>query len=104
MGAVTGQQVADFLAGGTDPALVALAADHAGIISQMCLAYTRGGGFADGVPNDELAAVIVTAAARLVSNPQQVPYDVGGLSIRGGFTGFSLAEYRVLNRYRAKAQ
>lgn len=104
MAAVTGQRVADFLGGGTDTNLVALAAEHAAVVTSMCRAYTRGIGFADDVPNDEIASVILAASARLVSNPQQVPYDVGGVSLRGGFNGFTLTERLVLNRYRKKAQ
>lgn len=104
MAAVTGQRIAEFLGGGGDSNLVTLAGSHAEIITQMCLAYTRGAGFSDGVPNDQIASVIVTAAARLVSNPQQIANDVGGVSIRGGFNGFNLAEQRVLNRYRKQAQ
>ncbi|WP_304114557.1 hypothetical protein [Mycolicibacterium bacteremicum] len=104
MAAVTGQRVADFLGGGTDTNLVALAGSHAQIVTQMCRAYTRDAGFSDGVPNDDIAAVIVAAAARLVANPQQLPHDVGGVSMRGGFNGFTLTERLVLNRYRKKAQ
>lgn len=104
MAAVTGQTVADFLGGGTDTNLVALAGNHADVVTQMCRAYTRGGGFAGDEPNAEIASVITTAAARLVSNPEQLPHDVGGVSIRGGFNGFNLAERIVLNRYRKMAQ
>lgn len=104
MAAVTGQRVADFLGGGTDTNLVALAGSHAQVVTQMCRAYTRDMGFADGVPNDEIASVIVTAAARLVANPQQLANDVGGVSMRGGFNGFNLAERMVLNRYRKQAR
>lgn len=104
MAAVTGQQVADFLGGGADSNLVTLAETHAEVITQMCRAYTRNVGFVGGEPNDEIAAVIVTAAARLVSNPQQLANDVGEVSTRGGFNGFSLIERIVLNRYRKLAQ
>lgn len=104
MAAVTGLRVAAFLGGGTDANLVVLAEAHAEVVTQMCRAYTRDAGFADGAPNAEIAAVIVTAAARLVANPQQLANDVGGVSIRGGFNGFSLSERIVLNRYRKKAQ
>lgn len=103
MGAVTGQRVADFLGGGSDSNLVTLAENHAQILTNMCLAYTRGAGFSNGEPNDQIASVIVTAAARLVSNPEQIPTDVGAVSTRGGFTGFNLAELFVLNRYRKQA-
>src|SRR5690625_2829138 len=104
MSDVTGQQVAQFLGQSDVPSVVALAEEHAEIITAMVRAYTRGGGFAEsGEPNDELEAVIVTATARLVANPEQVPYDAGSISIRGGFHGFNLAETMVLNRYRRRA-
>ena len=77
------------------------------IITTMAKAYTRGRGFDDGEPNDELAAVITTAAARLAANGSQglwrkrvddVEYDW-----RSSFTGWTLAEQAVLNRYRKRA-
>lgn len=104
MAAVTGQQVADFLGGGDDTGLVALAGNHAAIVTALARGYTRGEGFTDGDPNDEIAAVIVTATARLVANPQQLTTDIGGTSVRGGFIGFNLAELFVLNRYRKRAR
>lgn len=36
------------------------------IATAMASAYTRGPGFTDGVPNDEIRAVILTASARLI--------------------------------------
>ena len=61
-------------------------------------------GFAGDEPNTDVAAAITTAAARLLTNPSQVPYDVGSVSYRGGFNGWTLTERLVLNRYRIKAQ
>lgn len=104
MAAVTGQRIADFLGAGDDYHLVGLAENHVEVLTQMCLAYTRGAGFAAGVPNDQIAAVIVSATARMLANPQQIAYDVGGVSLRGGFQGFNLAERIVLNRFRKLAQ
>ncbi|MBS9534256.1 hypothetical protein KIH27_11725 [Mycobacterium sp. M1] len=104
MAAVTGQTVADFLGGGDDTGLVALAGSHAAIVTALARGYTRGIGFDASEPNDEIAAVIVTATARLVANPQQLSTDVGNVSIRGGFSGFNLAELFVLNRYRKRAE
>lgn len=103
MAAVTGQDVADFLGQGTDATLVALAEEVVPVVTVMVKSYTRGRGFTDGAPNDELAAVITTASARLVANPEQLSTDVGSVSIRGGFTGWNLAETFVLNRYRKRA-
>mgnify|MGYP000243451297 FL=1 len=101
--AVAGQDVADFLGQGTDTALVALAGEVVPVITAMVSAYTRGRGFDLGDPSDELAAVITTASARMVANPEQLPTRVGSVEIRAGFQGFSLAETFVLNRYRKRA-
>lgn len=101
---VTGAQVASFLGQGDDQGLVALAGEHVAIITAMARAYTRGSGFDDtGDPLDDVAAVITTATARLVANPEQLETSVGGTYVRGGFNGWSLAETYVLNRYRKRA-
>ena len=58
-------------------------------------------------PNEELDAVIVTAAARMVSNPTGLAHDLTSgpfsHSLRGAFQGWTLAELFVLNRYRKRA-
>ncbi|TXI54306.1 hypothetical protein [Mycolicibacter arupensis] len=78
------------------------------IVTVMCRAYVRGNGFNNGQPNDELAAVITTAAARLAANPSGFPNDKTAgefsQSLRGAFGGWTLAEQFVLNRYRVRAQ
>ncbi|OBB71222.1 hypothetical protein [Mycobacterium sp. 852014-52144_SCH5372336] len=79
------------------------------LITAMAKAYTRGRGFdAAGEPNDEVAAVITTAAARLVANGRQLAVrdkvDDVEQEYRGGFNGWTLAEQIVLNRYRVRAQ
>lgn len=101
---VTGQQVAEFLGQGSDPTVVALAGQHVVIITAMAQSYTRNEGFTAGEPADDIAAVITTATARLVANPEQLDQTVGSVGIRGGFKGWSLAESFVLNRYRKRAQ
>lgn len=101
---VDGTTVAAFLGQGDDTALVALAGQHVTIVTAMARAYTRGNGFGAAEPNDEIAAVITTATARLVANPEQINTTTGSVAINGGFTGWTLAELFVLNRYRKKAQ
>ena len=99
-----GTDVAAFLGQSDDPALVALAEQHAEIVTALARSYTRGRGFdTDGKPYDDVAAVIVTATARLLANPEQLGYDRGSTSMRGGFAGWSLAETFVLNRYRKRS-
>ena len=77
------------------------------IVTTMARAYTRGRGFIGGEPNEDIAAVIATAAARLAGNSEQlarkkvddVEYEY---TLRGTF-GWTLAEQIVLNRYRVRA-
>ena len=65
------------------------------------------GGFEDGEPNEDLAAVITTASARLAANPtglqskriDDVEYRY---SLASSFS-WTLAEQAVLNRYRVTA-
>lgn len=42
------------------------------------------------------------ATARMMTNPGGLPYSVGETAVRGSFTGWSLAELFVLNRYRKR--
>lgn len=79
------------------------------IITTMVKSYTRDRGFIGNVPNAELAAVITTAAARLAANGRQLATDFTAgadysMSLRTAFTGWTLAELSVLNRYRVRAQ
>ena len=99
----TAQDVADFLGQGDDDTVLALAGEHLPIITAMASAYTRGVGFNEGVPNDEISAVLTAATARLMGNPDQLQYKVGNISFQTGFRGWSLAETFVLNRYRKRA-
>lgn len=96
--------VAAFLGLPTDAGLLALAAQAVPIITLMAKAYTRDHGFTGMTPNAEIGAVITTASARLVANPEQLEQTIGSVGIRGGFQGWTLAETFVLNRYRKRAQ
>ena len=92
----------DLIAAGNTAAIVP-------IITAMAKAYTRNNGFDDyGEPNDAIAAVITTAAVRFLGNPAQtVGVQTAGpftLDRRSSFTGWTLAELFVLNRYRKRAQ
>lgn len=77
------------------------------IVTVMARAYTRGNGFTDGQPNDEIAAVITTASARLAANPtglqrkriDDIEYQYSLASV----FSWTLAEQIVLNRYRKRA-
>ena len=78
---------------------------HLATVAAMVRAYTRGAGFDDGEPADDLARVIVSSATRLVSNPtHQVSAAIDDYTVRPGvFTGWTLPELAVLNRYRVRA-
>ena len=96
--------VAAFLGQDGDAATVALAEQALPIVTAMARSYTRDRGFTGLDPAEDVAAVLVTATARMITNPGQIAYDLDGLaSVRGGFTGWSLAELFVLNRYRKRA-
>lgn len=96
--------IAAFLGQGDNDQLTALAEEHLPLIVAMARAYTRGGGFDGPLANDDVAAVITAATARLVANPEQLRYSAGSVSIQDSFRGWTLAETFVLNRYRKRAQ
>lgn len=60
-----------------------------------------------GNPRAGIETVVLTVAARIAANPGQVSYrDAAGAFSRqrgAGFSGFTLAEQAVLNRYRKRA-
>jgi len=84
------------------------AAEVIKVCAALCSAYTRGNGFLDGIPNAEIAAVIIGMAARVVGEPRQMAvYEVHGpsaISASGSPMGFSTSDRIVLNRYRVTAQ
>lgn len=79
-----------------------------GIVTAMAKSYTRGNGFTDDGPAEDLEAVIYTASMRWLGNPSQIPQrsEMGTFvtDLRGGFIGWSLLELSVLNRYRERAR
>jgi hypothetical protein len=76
-------------------------------VTQLVQAYTRGVGFANGVPTADLAAVILGASARAWTHPRQLPVDetqgAETVAWHAGFNGWSVSEVIVLDRYRVKA-
>ena len=103
MTAPTAKDVADFMGQGDDPTVVALAAKSLPLVTAMARSYTRGVGFHRDGPSEDLAAVITVATARMVANPEQADIHAGEVTVSGGFSGWSLAELFVLNRYRKRA-
>lgn len=105
--APTAADVAAFLGRAADPSTVAMAGQQLPIVEAMARAYTRDRGFTDDGPEPDVAAVLVTATARMMANPGQIARDSAAgpftESVRGGFVGWSLAETFVLNRYRKRS-
>ncbi len=101
----TGADVVTYLGSGD----TARAGAHVGHMTAIVRAYTRGRGFYEGVPPQmaaDLAAVIVTATARLVTNPGSIrETSVTGVASQtfNEFRGFNLAELMVLNSHRRRA-
>lgn len=104
--AVDPQKIARYLGRDGDPQALALAEEHVGIVTIFVKAYTRGNGFTEtGDPNEDLSAVIVSATARYLVNPQQnLREQIGAQSITyAKLEGFTLAEQAVLHLYRKRA-
>jgi len=97
--------VAAFLGKTGDAATSNLAEQHLPIVTHMVRAYVRDNGFDNGQPRDDLAAVIVSSCARLVTNPDHtISQEVGAFSVRQGiFNGWTLPELAILHRYRKRA-
>lgn len=86
-------------------------AEQAQSVLDICTALvksaTRGNGFVNGIPAEDLRAVILTSAARLWRHPAQIEYgETHGpenIFFRSGFDGFTVAERYAINRYRVTA-
>lgn len=102
---VTATDVAEFLGQGDDAEVVALAGAHLPIVTTFVKAYVRSNGFTDGVPNDDLSTVILTATARLTVNPEQnkrISVDDYSQTFTT-LDGFTLPELAVLHLYRRRS-
>lgn len=105
MAAPVAADVANLLGLGDDTEVVALAGAWLPVVTAQVKAYTRGRGFTEGVPADDVAMVIVTSTARGVSNPENVRSEsIGDYSISRQVTeGWTLPELAILNGYRKRA-
>lgn len=85
-----------------DPDTEALAVAQLPLVAEYVRGYTRGRGFENDAPAGALRAVIVSATARLATNPEQVSvYTMGDYSERPAqLAGWTLAEIGVLHRFR----
>lgn len=100
--------VAAFLGKTGDAATEAFAAQALTVLTAMAQSYTRGEGFFNGTPANDIASAVFMAALRLMANKSQLEHskDKGPFSVSfsGGFDGWSTAELSVLNRYRKRAE
>lgn len=99
--------VTAFLGQGQDTTVLALAEVHLPIVTAMVRAYVRSDGFdpTTGEPADDLAAVIVSSTARLVTNPAStISETTGPFAVRPGvFNGWTLPELAILHTYRRRS-
>lgn len=87
------------------------AAEHAIMIATAQVrAYTRDRGFSGDQAAPDLDTVILTSAARVVANPENLrseKYSLDGASReveRQVIDGWTLPELAILNRYRRRAR
>lgn len=103
---VTASDVLTFL--GTPEAGQDVAQVNAAITTAQAMvkAYTRGRGFLYNQPEDDVAAVIVSCAARLYRNPTLDRSQTAGPFTQqpGVFAGWTLPELAILHNYRVRAQ
>lgn len=99
------EAVAEFLGQGDDEHVVSLARAHLVAVQAFARAYTRDNGFnADGLMADDLYAVILSATARSVHNPESVQREqLADYSVTPTI-GWTLVELAVLNRWRKRAK
>ena len=79
---------------------------HLAMARDLVEGYTRGEGFTEtGMPYGDVRRVIIGVASRSVSNPQGLQRETAGpfTTAYGRFEGFTLAEQKILNRYRQMA-
>lgn len=89
------------------PDVVSQAATALMMAEGLVGAYCRGRHERAGHPRPGVEEVIISVAARILANPEQIqvreqvgPYTM----LKGpGFNGFTLVELSVLNRYRKRA-
>lgn len=96
-------KVAGYAGGKGDAEMIELAESQLPIVVAFVHGYTRGKGFdATDMPVRALRAVIVSAASRLVVNPEQViQYSSGDYSETSArLLGFTIPERMTLNNYR----
>ena len=104
MAAYTAADLAAHLQTDVDTATATLALK---VATDVVRTYTRGEGFniLTGAPGDDLAAVVLTSAARIYVNPTHNQQEtVDDYTVRyAAFNGWTLPELAVLNTHRRRA-
>ncbi|MGI8721193.1 MAG: hypothetical protein ACR2JG_03090 [Geodermatophilaceae bacterium] len=76
------------------------------VATDVVFTYTRGQGFnaVTGAPGDDLAAVALTVAGRIYTNPAATEMtSIDDYTVRyAAFNGWTLPELAVLNTYRRR--
>lgn len=103
----TATDVIGYLGWVDSPRTRAQVQEHVTTVAALARSHTRGKGFGVGESascTHDLAAVIVSAAARSAPNPSGAfRVEAGSVTATPArFDGFTLAELAVLNRYRVR--
>ena len=104
----TGADLIKFLGWSNSARNVALVTAHLEHVAALAKAYTRGKGFSmvglAEVVAEPIAQVILSGAARSVSNPSAAFRIESGsvVATPGRFEGWNLAEQVTLNRFRTR--
>lgn len=103
---VTAADVAALLGRGDEPELVTLAGQVLPIVTAQIRGYTRDRGFSGDEPSADIAAVVLTSAARLAANPENLRQEgIGDYQVsRQVNDGWTLTELAILNRHRRRAR
>ena len=103
---VTPHDVASLLGRSDEDDLIDLAEQVLPIVTAQVRGYTRDRGFSGDEPAADIAAVVMTSAARLTANPENLRAEaIGDYNVQRQVNdGWTLTELAILNRYRRRAR